>query len=416
MLTPESFNALLKTLEEPPKHALFILATTELHKIPATIFSRCQHFAFRKLPLKQIVERLETICRLEHIAVASDVLEEIARRANGAVRDAEVLLAQITATGKKKINSDDAYLFLPKVGFSRIFGWISQLLTNRTDEALRSLQSLEDDGVNLEFFLQESLEFARQLFLYQVTHDAKNLELYFSSDEIVAIKDLLKDVSLTRLRTILVELLRASQDMKLSPDLPILPIELAVVAICSPAVIPSPTAASAGGVRNLVINHKDNPQSTNQPINQSTSESIAKSHNNPINSNSRHTLSDILSGWGDVLARVKSKSEALNFMLSVAQPVAVNNDTVELAFKYRLQQERVSETKNQMIVEQAMSDVFGAKLRLLAKLQEDIKIKGHKGIEGDKGDIKGEKESLALSDEELLTRVAMQVFEGAVVE
>ena len=121
MLTAEAFNAFLKTLEEPPGHIVFILATTELAKIPETIFSRCQHFSFTKLPFTQVLGRLQSLSRQEGVAVEADVLEEVARKSGGALRDAESLLGQILSLGKKEISQTDASLFLPKVGFEKVF-------------------------------------------------------------------------------------------------------------------------------------------------------------------------------------------------------------------------------------------------------------------------------------------------------
>jgi DNA polymerase-3 subunit gamma/tau len=113
MLSPSAFNALLKTLEEPPAHVLFILATTEIHKVPATIISRCQRFDFRRLTADETVARLQILCAEEQVKVAEEVLRQIARQTEGCERDAESMLGQLLALGEQEIGFDEASLVLP---------------------------------------------------------------------------------------------------------------------------------------------------------------------------------------------------------------------------------------------------------------------------------------------------------------
>ena len=106
MLTEPAFNALLKTLEEPPSHAIFILATTEIHKVPATIISRCQRFDFRRITIDQIVGKLSSICQFEKIEASDEALRLIARHSNGGMRDAENLLEQLSVAFENKVAED----------------------------------------------------------------------------------------------------------------------------------------------------------------------------------------------------------------------------------------------------------------------------------------------------------------------
>jgi len=104
MLTEAAFNALLKTLEEPPAHAVFVLATTDVHKVPATITSRCQRFDFRRIPLRSVIDSLKAICAAEEIEVEQAALERVARHARGSLRDAESLLDQLIAFAGDRID------------------------------------------------------------------------------------------------------------------------------------------------------------------------------------------------------------------------------------------------------------------------------------------------------------------------
>ena len=121
---------------------------------------------------------------------------------------------------------------------------------------------------------------------------------------------------------------------------------------------------------------------------------------------SNHSLEDILSGWGESLTRIKNKNHALNFILGVAEPMSVSGNTVEIGFKYRLQQEKVSEYKNREIIETVLHEVYGSKFLIQPSLKEDIQIKTKQS----------EAAAKAASDEEILVKTALEVFEGAVVE
>lgn len=429
MLTNEAFNAFLKTLEEPPAHIVFILATTEIAKIPETIFSRCQHFAFTKLPFSQMMERLERLAVAENVVVDKEVLEEVVRRSSGALRDAESMLGQLLSLGKKQITSEDASLFLPKVGFAKAISWFAKLVDKNGTASLNELSALEGQGINLEFFLGEVLELGRQLLLYKITSQTEPLAWHYSNEEIKVLTDLAARADLSIVRSIVVNLLRASQDMRLSPELPILPLELAVVNICEgeekrTANSVQPIGAERGMPGN-VVNSKTMPEiQTTETASPAVRREGGFRTPLPVETKdvkytntkvSNHSLEDILSGWGEVLSRIKNKNHALNFILGVAEPMAVNGNTVEIGFKYRLQQEKVSEYKNREIIETVLHEVYGSRFLIQPSLKEDIKVK----TSALGGSALGGKEAVAAqvaSDEEILVKTALEVFEGAVVE
>ncbi|MFH1145918.1 MAG: DNA polymerase III subunit gamma/tau, partial [bacterium] len=165
MLSGAAFNALLKTLEEPPSHAVFILATTELHKIPATVVSRCQRFTFHRPSLDLLVERLVGICGKEKVTVEEGVLRTIAYLASGSTRDAESLLGQVLSLGLPKITVDDALLVLPKLAVGESLSLTEAMLSGNGTEAMKLLQKLEADGESLEFFLRVLLDVWQELLV-----------------------------------------------------------------------------------------------------------------------------------------------------------------------------------------------------------------------------------------------------------
>lgn len=162
MLTGAAFNALLKTLEEPPEHTVLVLATTEYDKIPATILSRVQKFHFRRLPLKNIVSKLKKISELESLSIADDALELIAAHAEGGFRDAESLLNQIAAFNPSATAADVSKM-IGKVGDKTIAEFAELLMKRDVGGALRFVGSIYSDGHNLADFNKSIINHLRRV-------------------------------------------------------------------------------------------------------------------------------------------------------------------------------------------------------------------------------------------------------------
>lgn len=408
MLTREAANALLKTLEEPPSHAIFILATTELEKIPDTIFSRCQHFSFGRVGLSDMRERLRAVLAAEGVHMDESVVADIARRSSGSLRDAESLLGQILSMGKPEVTVEDARLFLPKVPFGETAAFLAALIARDAKAALALIAALEEQGINITFFLENCLEYSRQMLLFSATRDADRLALYFSQDEVKEIQELAREAGQNRLREITVELLKASHDLSLAPDTPSLALELAVVLLCADsepqAGLPEgrATLSSRAPARDLDSQSvKKDPAKTKiiEPAPAAASkptEMVTASLSTP-----NHSLEEILDGWGEVLAKARDKNHALNFVLGVAEPIAVSGDTLELAFKYRLQQEKVLEFKNRETVETIIKEVYGTSYRIAPTLQATAQA-GNGAQNGARG-----------REDDALLKAALEIFKGA---
>lgn len=166
MLTTQAFNALLKTLEEPPAHVIFILATTEPHKIPLTIASRCQKFRFTKIDSKKIVDRLREISKLENIVVDEDALYEIARISDGGMRDAINFLDQLVAYDNKKITLDDIYKVNGSVSYSDIYLLLKYIVDNDKIEIIKFFDTFDNSGKDINKFVSELILFLKDVILY----------------------------------------------------------------------------------------------------------------------------------------------------------------------------------------------------------------------------------------------------------
>lgn len=207
MLTKEAFNALLKTLEEPPEHAYFILATTEVHKIPETIISRCQRFNFRKINLEEMIGRLKHIAENEGFTFEESALELIAKQANGGMRDAIGLLEQMASEGELKFDFISQNLGL--VGKEHVDAFYTKLIEKETLEALNQVNQLVESSYNLAEFNREFIEYLREKMLELVKTNQ-------DSSEIIEIIEIFSSVG-TELKTTLI---------------PQLPLEIAVIKVC----------------------------------------------------------------------------------------------------------------------------------------------------------------------------------------
>ena len=165
MLTNEAFNALLKTLEEPPEHVKFIFCTTEAEKIPITILSRCQRYDFSGVQMAAIVERLAQICQAEGIEADVEALNLLARRAAGSMRDSQSLLEQLMAFGGGKITVEDVHSLLGTAGSVRMAAIVRHLAERNSTGALAELDAAITEGVDVGQFLDQLLGYFRDLMV-----------------------------------------------------------------------------------------------------------------------------------------------------------------------------------------------------------------------------------------------------------
>jgi len=199
MLTKEAFNALLKTLEEPPEHVIFILATTEPHKIPPTILSRCQRYDFRRVPFHQMVEHLKKIVAEEGFEADEKALMLVAREATGSLRDAEVVLDQLMLISEdRKITIEDARSTLSVVDTSIMMRVTSLIIQREPEELLKLIHELVDAGTDLAFFYRSFLLFLHDLLLLKAAGD-REVSMERGKEEIDEMRKMIRPVSLEQI-------------------------------------------------------------------------------------------------------------------------------------------------------------------------------------------------------------------------
>ena len=236
MLTTEAFNALLKTLEEPPSHVVFILATTETHKVPATIHSRCQRYDFKRISVPEIVARLELVASEMNIEADAEAIKLIAMHADGGLRDALSILDQCSTLDNDKITADKVRRLLGLVGNEAIEKIVSQLAEKNSKEVLIILDELIARGKDVKQILSEIALHMRSVMIYQATQDINSIELY-SMDEKVLTKqaelfthnELVENIQLMH---------SAINEAKWSPQ-PRITTEVAMLSVCNPLTVAS---------------------------------------------------------------------------------------------------------------------------------------------------------------------------------
>lgn len=188
MLSISAFNALLKTLEEPPEHVIFILATTEVHKIPATILSRCQKFDFRRIPTRLIQQQLRHICESDGITSDDESLWLIARQGDGSLRDSLSLLDQVITFCDSKLNHTQVMTLLGLTNRTLLLQTLNSFVTRDVHQSIKVIDHLFSSGCDPQLFIQDLLEQLRNLLLVKMSHDHSLIDL--ADSEIESLKEL----------------------------------------------------------------------------------------------------------------------------------------------------------------------------------------------------------------------------------
>jgi DNA polymerase III subunit gamma/tau len=368
MLSISAFNALLKLIEEPPTHVIFILCTTEIHKVPATIISRCERFDFRRINIEDTVKKLTYIIREEGIKVEKDILEAIARHAEGHMRDAESLLGQLVSISGKEITRAEADLVIPRSDIAEIVKFLEALSKKDAAGGIALVNKLLDDGVDLERFAGDLIEVLRKILLAKINPSlGERLGLDIGESFEIKINDLKQGLEINQLIIFLEKFTEARNEMKNSFIIQ-LPIELAIAELCLEAAKVAPKINAA-------------------PINPGLNFSAPKNSETIKNDSIKQDLpppnfiagdinkEKILARWSEVLAKIKKQNHSLSFILHQCLPRDLSGNKICLAFKYKFHKDRINEAKMREIVQNVLLEVYGAQLLIEAVIDEDMEIK-----------------------------------------
>lgn len=233
MLSKGAFNALLKTLEEPPKHAIFVLATTEIEKVPETILSRVQRFDFKRISIKKIIEKLTYIAKKEKVKIDEDALRVVAQLAEGGMRDAESILTRIFSVSGDKITAEDVENIAGATNFSKVSKFIDLFSNKNIGGIVAYLNTLKEEGSDMQEFLKAVMKYTRNLLMFQIDQHLKNVVASdLTDDQFEYMINQNKKLKSEDLKRLLSEFMEAEEIVK-KTSIPMLPIELAVMKVLS---------------------------------------------------------------------------------------------------------------------------------------------------------------------------------------
>lgn len=344
MLSTGAFNALLKTLEEPPAHAIFILATTDPQKIPSTVISRCQRIVFSKAREEDLIHALKRIVTQEHMTVADDALALIAQYADGSFRDAVKSLEQVSFQ-KGTVTVEIVRSTLALSENKRCDAFISDLLSHDLIAAIGDIQKLVEDGIDSKSFLVDCLrELQRRLVAQAI---AKNT------------------VSTTQLRILIERLTDAYTLLRTSP-IPELPLELAVVEYCAnknqPTEVPAPSAPITPSPRS-VIDHPT-PVIPTASVIPTNAEILRNKSSDDTTPSGLITLEKLDQHWKDVIDELKPFNHSVAGVMRSTRPKAVEDGIVVIEAFYKFHQEKLSEVKTREVIAAVLKKLFGEKVRV----------------------------------------------------
>jgi DNA polymerase-3 subunit gamma/tau len=379
MLSASAFNALLKTIEEPPVYVIFILCTTEIHKVPLTIISRCERFDFKRISIVDVVKKLEFIAGKEKIEIDADVLEAVARKSGGHLRDAESLLGQIFSLGDKRITLEQAELVIPHYNSSEAVDLLEYLSRKDAAKSITLVNSLVDSGANVKNFNSEVISLLRKMILSKVNPElADSFGLNLSDALEIRVNSILSVVTIENLLFYSRRLLDAYNEK--NQLIAQLPLELAIIEICT-------STPFTGAVNNQVVNRSavnSAPTFTKpQVISAPKPNTIVKTEEpqvvtqNYVNQSLAVDLTheEVIEKWPEFLVKIKKQNHSLSFVLQNCEPQSLTSGRLCVVFKYKFHQDRVSDVNIKSVVEGTLSEVFGAGVILQTQLDENLEMK-----------------------------------------
>ncbi|MBN1887501.1 MAG: DNA polymerase III subunit gamma/tau [Thermoflexales bacterium] len=401
MLTNEAFNALLKTLEEPPPHALFVLATTDPQKMPATVLSRCQRFDFRRLTLREISGRLAKLAEAEGLEVENGVLELVARQATGSMRDALSLLDQLAAFSTI-ITLEQARLALGVGDLAHVSTIVDGLARSEPASGLDAINRAVEEGADVRQLARQIVDHLRTLLLLQVRAPGSQGLVDLPDEQVAAMEARGRQLAPPAVIRAIKLFNQAAGELRSSWQ-PQLQLELAYLE----ALLPAPTAESAPppaapsqpapGPRKTVAQAKQAVYTTASappppsqaapsralpagppapPVADAAGEENAASPpsdptppaSRPPGGAASFTLEQVTAHWGAVLARLRERSLPAQALLNSSRLAGVEGNTLVLSWPSSLLKERYENVRTQRLVEDVIAEILGQHLSTRAVL------------------------------------------------
>ena len=375
MLSTAAFNALLKTLEEPPAHAIFILATTEMHKIPATVLSRCQRHEFRRVPIDDIIGQLKRIVESEKLTAEPEALTLIARQSAGGMRDAISLLDQMASTGQE-ITLGMTQTVLGTATSQTVIALVAAVLDRQPAAGMDAIHTALDSGSDPRLLARQVVDYLRALLLVQMGNAA---QVDLAADTRTQAEKHAKAFTSTDVLRMIKAFNVAATDLRGGWQ-PSLPLELALAEVMEmPAATPSAPStplkkASAEARPEKIVNKPESPPqgaavSTSVERSRSVQSSgadreVRKEAEKPAaqtapESGSTVALGQVVKVWKQVCAAVKPQSSSLNALLNSCKLLEVKDGVLTLGFASELLHSKADTPEQMEITRKAIAETLG---------------------------------------------------------
>lgn len=398
MLSNSAFNALLKTLEEPPAHAVFILATTEEHKLPATIISRCQRFNFKKIGFDDMMKCLKDISENEKIKIDQKILERVINKSDGCLRDAQSLLGQIFSLGLKKIKIEDAEMILPVSDAESLLDFIESILKKDAQKAVQTLNQAIEQGVNPDQLATDLLEVLRSMIVLKINPKAL-LNVDYGAKDINKIKKMSDETAIAELINKTEKLLKRKEEIKRSP-IPQMPLEMYIAENCLNDESPvkktetktntpsAPDKISAETAPNL--SDETPPPATSYPSEEKENAPLLdeipaisaleenKTEENTLSENKKTenfktTLQDIKDRWGELGDKISAEIHMMGMIFKMCQPENLAADgCLNVAVPFSIHKDKLEEQKTRIAIEKIIQEFFSEKLTIACRVNPDL--------------------------------------------
>ncbi len=447
MLTKEAFNALLKTLEEPPPHIIFIFATTEPHKIPATILSRCQRYDFKRIPLKEVIGSLKRIVEEEEIQISPGGLLSIALESEGSLRDAQSLLDQVIAYAGKNIHDEDIAEVLGLIDRKMLSDAIEAIGDRDVDRCMEVIERVYHFGYDLQHFSRELLQYLRNLILIKISQHPEGL-MELPEEEFMLLKKQAEKFKFDQLNHLFTLLLKGEQETAqstfprtmlemtlirmatLRPFLPIDEMMKKLEAIESKG----PTQGEKGRKISSPLGgaiHSEDPEKNKEKEEGSpnkrepaTEEKVFEKKEDLADLKKEEEVGGVLpqhweEAWKGLVEFTRARNPILGAFLALGNLVHLSDEKIEIGFeKDSFHYDRMLEKENRSQLESVCLEYFQKRAKVvISSLNQGIGSKGPAMFrEGKATSNEGERWLGNRAEENPLIQEALRLFDGKIIE
>ncbi len=376
MLSKAAFNALLKTLEEPPEHAMFILATTDIEKVPDTIISRTQRFDFKRIPSQQMSDALNEIAKGEKLKFPQGVIDAVVAQSEGSMRDALTRLDMVASLGSK-ITLEDAQALLGVTPLATVQNLVELIITKQSASLPEFFDTALSGGADAQVFNRTILVYLRHVLNVKLTNAQpsdpllKNNDLFAQQTSTVALPQLLFVIRL---------FLRSYKELSSSPS-PDLPLLLAaiegsmfgqVASASQAAQQTAPQQATSQPATQNAVQKESTPEPRVEIKTEKTAKiDVTETEETPQKIHTDQTLEDLLQWWPEVVAKVKTENSPIATLLKNSPVTEVENGRIIISVKYLFHKEHLDNKKHAALILDSIQQVSGKNLQFRAEINRN---------------------------------------------